>query len=112
MDRISNLCKIAFLLLLVNSCHPAVAQEQKPFEMLNLRVICSTIDSYINHAHSTGFSMQWMGETSTLNIQDSLWTSDTGWMLVRFLYDRQQACLLSVGTQQYINEEKINKEKT
>tara|TARA_B100001173_G_C15919903_1_gene518011 strand:+ start:469 stop:795 length:327 start_codon:yes stop_codon:yes gene_type:complete len=105
MAHISNLCKLLPLVLILNFCAPAHAQPNNPsgFNWKHIRVICSQMQPFLDYARQAGFEMEWMGGTSTNDVQDSLWINDETqeFLLMRFTYYNNEACMISSGSSEY-----------
>tara|TARA_B100001250_G_scaffold413980_1_gene450070 strand:+ start:229 stop:423 length:195 start_codon:yes stop_codon:yes gene_type:complete len=58
---------------------------------------------FLDYARQAGFEMEWMGGTSTNDVQDSLWINDETqeFLLMRFTYYNNEACMISSGSSEY-----------
>lgn len=97
MDRISNLCKIAFLSLIV-ACAPAHAQ-QPPIQQKLMNAICGELQPLIDYLNKDGYKMVFMGTTVTAGIFDSVWQRkvDMNFVIIRANQRTNEGCMISSG---------------
>ena len=98
MVRISNLCKLVLLSVLLTFCAPAHAQQTE-MNMKVIRTICSSIPSFLDYADSEGYRIYFMGQTATPGVQDVIFMKGQykEFMAMRFIESTQEACMLSIG---------------
>jgi len=95
MVRISNLCSIIAIALLIMCAAPTLAQQRtEKFA----RMICGDLTSLIEYLNENNYSMTFMGSTTTNNIFDSLWIKENEYTIVRANKTNSEACILSNGT--------------
>ena len=103
MAHISSLCRIVLLVLL---CSPVYSEEQPTmFRNKMVNALCATMSSFTDFVSEKKLEMLFMGKTASPEIFDSIWKDgDEGaFLLVRFVYPDNEACLLSSGDIEYIN---------
>lgn len=85
-------------------CAPAHAEHENNlptnFIMKQVRVLCSSMESFLDYADTNGYRIHFMGETVTPGVQDMIFLKENNeeFLIMRFLQMNQEACMVSNGT--------------
>ena len=107
MARISNLCNLIIISTLLTFCAPAHAEhtQQNPnFVMKNVRILCSSMSSFLDYTVKENFKLIFLGETVTKGVQEMVWIREDNseFTVIRYIDSTKEACMLSSGVPAFI----------
>ena len=99
MARISNLCNLILISTLLAFCAPAHAQQNPNFNTKVIRILCSSMSSFLDYSEKQNFKLIFLGDTVTKGIQDMVWMREDGseFTIIRYIDATKEACMLSSG---------------
>ena len=105
MARISNLCNLILISTLLTFCAPAHAEQLPPnFNIKHIRILCSSMSSFLDYTKKENFKLIFLGDTVSQGIQEMVWVreNNTEFVVMRYIESTQEACMLSSGAPQFI----------